>query len=88
MQYVVLAWAYDSKKHPKCVAAPKHWILDKLDKIFAPGPYTNIYKLRECLFLILFLRNRLKYALRGDEVKAFCMQWSFEINSKVWTDIT
>ncbi|KAB0359387.1 hypothetical protein FD754_003543 [Muntiacus muntjak] len=49
--------AQGRKKHLKLVAAPKHWMLDKLTG------------LRECLPLIIFLRNRLKYALTGDEVK-------------------
>lgn len=80
--------AYDPKKHLKCVAAAKHWTLDKLNKVFAPGPYANTHKLRECLSPILFLRNRLKYALTGGKVKAICTRWSIEINSKVWTDIT
>ncbi|KAL6118266.1 rps4x [Pungitius sinensis] len=57
------------KKHLKRVAAPKHWMLDKLTGVFAPRPSTGPHKLRECLPLIIFLRNRLKYALTGDEVK-------------------
>uniref|UniRef100_A0A8C5L1W5 40S ribosomal protein S4 n=1 Tax=Jaculus jaculus TaxID=51337 RepID=A0A8C5L1W5_JACJA len=51
------------KKHLKRVAAPKHWMLDKLTGVFAPRPSTGPHKLRECLPLIIFLRNRLKYAL-------------------------
>ncbi|XP_018419762.1 PREDICTED: 40S ribosomal protein S4, X isoform [Nanorana parkeri] len=58
------------KKHLKRVAAPKHWMLDKLTGVFAPRPSTGPHKLRECLPLIIFLRNRLKYALTGDEVNA------------------
>ncbi|ELK30365.1 40S ribosomal protein S4 [Myotis davidii] len=62
------------KKHLKHVAAPKHWMLDKLTGVFAPRPSTGPHKLRECLPLIIFLRIRLKYALTGDEVKKICMQ--------------
>uniref|UniRef100_A0A2K6LSR5 40S ribosomal protein S4 n=1 Tax=Rhinopithecus bieti TaxID=61621 RepID=A0A2K6LSR5_RHIBE len=76
------------KKHLKRVAAPKRWMLDKLTGVFAPCPSTGPHKLRECLHLIIFLRNRLKYALTGDEVKKICMQWFIKINGKVRTDIT
>uniref|UniRef100_A0A2K5IG85 40S ribosomal protein S4 n=1 Tax=Colobus angolensis palliatus TaxID=336983 RepID=A0A2K5IG85_COLAP len=70
------------KKHLKWVAAPKHWMLDKLTGVFAPHPSTGPHKLRECLPLIIFLRNRLKYALRGDEVKKICMQRFIKIDGK------
>ncbi|XP_070097370.1 small ribosomal subunit protein eS4, X isoform-like [Equus przewalskii] len=79
--------ALGPKKHLKYVAAPKHWILDKQPSVFAPCPSTGAHKLRECLFLIIFLRNRLKHALTGDEVKNICMQWFIKIG-KVPTDIT
>lgn len=54
----------------------------------APRPSTGPHKLRECLPLIIFLRNRLKYALTGDEVKKICMQRFIKIDGKVRTDIT
>uniref|UniRef100_A0A5F9DVM8 Small ribosomal subunit protein eS4 n=1 Tax=Oryctolagus cuniculus TaxID=9986 RepID=A0A5F9DVM8_RABIT len=76
------------KKHLKRVTAPKHWMLDKLTSVFAPRPSTGPHKLRECLPLIIFLRNRLKYALTGDEVKKICMQRFIKIDGKVRTDIT
>uniref|UniRef100_A0A673TBB2 40S ribosomal protein S4 n=1 Tax=Suricata suricatta TaxID=37032 RepID=A0A673TBB2_SURSU len=76
------------KKHLKQVAAPKHWMRDKLTGVFAPRPPTGPHKLRECLPLIIFLRNRLKYALTGDEVKKICMQRFIKIDGKVRTDIT
>nr|XP_017818694.3 40S ribosomal protein S4, X isoform-like [Callithrix jacchus] len=82
------AMARGSKKHLKRVAAPKHWMLDKLTGVFAPRPSTSPHKLRECLPLIIFLRNRLKYALTGDEVKKICMQRFIKIDGKVRTDIT
>ncbi|KAM6473548.1 LOW QUALITY PROTEIN: small ribosomal subunit protein eS4-like [Liasis olivaceus] len=74
------------KKHLKHVAALKH-MLDK-HGTFAPHPSTGPHKLRECLPLIIFLRNRLKYALTGDEVKKICMQWFIKIDGKIHTDIT
>ncbi|MBZ3870980.1 40S ribosomal protein S4 [Sciurus carolinensis] len=76
------------KKHLKRVAAPKHWMLDILTGVFAPRPSTGPHKLRECLPLIIFLRNRLKYALTGDEVKKICVQRFIKIDGKVRTDIT
>ncbi|KAM8774231.1 small ribosomal subunit protein eS4-like isoform 1-T1 [Rhynchonycteris naso] len=82
------AMARGPKKHLKRVAAPKHWMLDKLTGVFAPRPSTGPHKLRECLPLIIFLRNRLKYALTGDEVKKVCMQRFIKIDGKVRTDVT
>ncbi|EGW14036.1 40S ribosomal protein S4 [Cricetulus griseus] len=58
------------------------------DRKAAPRPSTGPHKLRECLPLIIFLRNRLKYALTGDEVKKICMQRFIKIDGKVRTDIT
>merc|ERR1712071_503423 len=76
------------KKHLKRLAAPKSWMLDKLTGVFAPRPSTGSHKLRECLPLVIFLRNRLKYALTGDEVKKICMQRFIKIDGKVRTDVT
>ncbi|XP_055978256.1 40S ribosomal protein S4, X isoform-like [Sorex fumeus] len=76
------------KKHLKRVATPKHWMLDKLLGVFALRPSTKPHKLRECLPLISFLRNRLKYTLTGDEVKKICMQHFIKIDGKVRTDVT
>jgi small subunit ribosomal protein S4e len=47
----------------KAIAAPKHWMLSKLGGTWAPRPSTGPHKLRECLPLVVLLRNRLKYAL-------------------------
>ncbi|KAL4680556.1 hypothetical protein H8959_022497, partial [Pygathrix nigripes] len=76
------------KKHLKRVAAPKYWILDKLTGVFAPCPSTSPHELRDCLPLIPFLRNRLKYALTGEEVKKIFMQRFIKIDGEVRTDIT
>ena len=77
------AMACGPKKHLKHVVDPKHWMLDKLTHVCAPHPH----KLRECLLFIIFLRNRLNYALTGDQVK-ICMQRFIKIDGKVQTDIT
>ncbi|KAL0620924.1 40S ribosomal protein S4, partial [Plecturocebus cupreus] len=83
-----MTMARGPKKQRKRVAAPKHWMLEKLTSVFAPCPSTGPHKLRECLLLIIFLRKRLKYALTGDEVKKICMQPFIKIDGKVRTDIT
>jgi small subunit ribosomal protein S4e len=76
------------KKHLKRLNAPSHWMLDKLGGIFAPKPSAGPHKTRECLPLILILRNRLKYALNGKEVKSILMQRLVKIDGKVRTDAT
>lgn len=76
------------KKHLKRLNAPSHWMLDKLGGIFAPKPSPGPHKTRECLPLILILRNRLKYALTGAEVNAILMQRLVRVDGKVRTDKT
>jgi len=74
------------KKHLKRLNAPKHWMLDKMGGVFAPRPSPGPHKLRECLPLIVLLRNRLKYALTKREVTFILMQRSVKIDGKVRTD--
>lgn len=76
------------KHHLKRLAAPKHWMLDKLSGAFAPRPSTGPHKLRECLPLVIFLRNRLKYALNYDEARKIMMQRCVKVDGKVRTDLT
>jgi small subunit ribosomal protein S4e len=76
------------KKHLKRLAAPKHWMLDKLSGVFAPRPSPGPHKLRECLPLIVLLRNRLKYALTRKEVTSIVMQRHIKVDGKVRTDPT
>jgi len=76
------------KKHLKRLNAPKHWMLDKLTGTWAPRPSSGPHKLRECLPLVVFLRNRLKYALTGKEVKSILMQRLVKVDGKVRTDST
>jgi len=76
------------RKHLKRLNAPKHWMLDKLVGKFAPRPTPGPHKLRESLPLIVFIRNRLKYALTGREVKRIVMQRLIKVDAKVRTDIT
>lgn len=76
------------KKHQKRLSAPSHWLLDKLSGAYAPRPSQGPHKLRDCLPLIVFIRNRLKYALNGHEVKAILMQRLVRVDGKVRTDTT
>lgn len=54
----------------------------------APKPSSGPHKSRECLPLILILRNRLKYALTYREVIAILMQRHVLVDAKVRTDKT
>nr|CAA75242.1 ribosomal protein S4 [Oryza sativa Japonica Group] len=76
------------KKHLKRLNAPKHWMLDKLGGAFAPKPSSGPHKSRECLPLILIIRNRLKYALTYREVISILMQRHVLVDGKVRTDKT
>jgi len=75
------------KKHLKRLAAPRHWMLDKLGGVWAPRPSTGPHKLRECLPLILVLRNRLKYALTRRETVMIVMRRLVQVDHKVRTDM-
>nr|XP_045616479.1 40S ribosomal protein S4-like [Procambarus clarkii] len=74
------------KHHLKRLVAPKSWMLDKLGGVYAPRPSTGPHKLRECLPLVLLLRNRLKYALTNTEVTKITMQRLIRIDGKIRTD--
>merc|ERR1711868_236148 len=75
-------------KHQKRLSAPSHWLLDKLSGSYAPRPSPGPHKLRDCMPLIVFIRNRLKYALNGRETKAIVMQRLIKVDGKVRTDAT
>lgn len=71
----------------KRIAAPKHWCLDKLGGIYAPRPSQGPHKIRECVPMLLLIRNRLKYALTYAEAKMIAMQRRIQVDGKVRTDI-
>jgi len=75
------------KKHLKRLNAPKHWMLNKMGGTWAPRPSTGPHKLRECLPLVLILRNRLKYALTKKEVQQICMMRLVKVDGRVRTDV-
>merc|ERR1719198_1424686 len=62
-------------------------MLDKLRGGFAPKPSAGPHKMRECLPLIVMLRNRLKYALTYRECKMIVMQRLIKVDGKVRTDM-
>jgi len=74
------------KKHLKRLTAPKHWMLDKMGGAWAPRPSTGPHKMRECLPIIVILRNRLKYALNKREVVMICMQKLVQVDGKIRSD--
>eukprot|EP00397_Hematodinium_sp_SG-2012_P046901 GEMP01053141.1.p1 GENE.GEMP01053141.1~~GEMP01053141.1.p1 ORF type:complete len:259 (+),score=54.78 GEMP01053141.1:58-834(+) len=75
------------KRHLKRMYAPSHWMLDKLSGVWAPKPCAGPHKLRECLPLVVLLRNRLKYALTYHEAKMITMQRLVKIDNKIRTDM-
>jgi len=78
--------ARGNKKHLKRLNAPKHWMLDKMGGAWAPRPSTGPHKLRECLPVIIILRNRLKLALNRREVMMICKQKKVQVDGKVRSD--
>jgi small subunit ribosomal protein S4e len=70
----------------KRLAAPHHWMLSKMGGVYAPRPSQGPHKLRECVPLVVLLRNRLKYALTRREVMMIVMQRLIKIDGKVRTD--
>jgi len=67
------------KKHMKRMFAPSHWCLGKLNGVSATRPSTGPHKLRECIPVTVLLRNRLKYALSGQESIKICRDKSGNI---------
>lgn len=49
----------------------------------SPGPHLN----RECLPLVIIIRNRLKYALTMSEANMICMQKLIKVDGKIRTDV-
>ncbi|KAL7713825.1 40S ribosomal protein S4 [Entamoeba marina] len=74
------------RHHLKRLNAPHHWMLSKLGGTFAPKPTHGPHAMKECLPLILILRNRLNYALNGKEVTMIVKNRSVKIDGKIRTD--
>jgi len=75
------------KKHLKRLNAPRRWMLEKLTGVYAPKPSAGPHKLRECMPLVVLLRNRLKYALTYRESMMILKQRQVFIDGKVKTDV-
>mmetsp|Transcript_19695 Transcript_19695/g.58125 ORF Transcript_19695/g.58125 Transcript_19695/m.58125 type:complete len:261 (+) Transcript_19695:24-806(+) len=76
-----------AKRHLKRLNAPKHWMLDKLGGVWAPKPSAGPHKARECVPLIVLLRNRLKYALTYHEAKMIVKQRLVSVDGKARTEM-
>ncbi|GAB1221069.1 hypothetical protein ENUP19_0063G0029 [Entamoeba nuttalli] len=74
------------RHHLKRLNAPHHWMLSKLGGTFAPKPSHGPHGMKECLPLILILRNRLNYALNGREVTMIVKNRTIKIDGKIRTD--
>jgi len=75
-----------AKKHLKRLFAPKDWMLSKLGGVFAPKPRAGPHKLRECLPLMIIIRNRLKYALNAREADMILRQNLVKVDGRARTD--
>jgi small subunit ribosomal protein S4e len=62
--------------------------LDKLKGVYATRPSTGPHKLRECIPVTVLLRNRLKYALSGQEAIKICRDKSgnIKVDNKIRRD--
>ena len=60
------------KKHQKRIAAPSHWMLNKLGGVYATRASTGPHRRRESLPINVLLRNRLRYALSRQEAIKIC----------------
>jgi len=74
------------KKHLKRLRAPKSWLLDKTGGVFAPRPSSGPHKIRECLPMVILIRNRLKYALNYEEARKITMQRLIKVDHRIRTD--
>lgn len=62
-------------------------MLDKLSGTWAPRPSTGPHKLRECIPMLIVLRNRLKYGLTRRECMMIVKDRKIKVDHKVRTDV-
>jgi small subunit ribosomal protein S4e len=74
------------KRHLKRLFAPQDWMLSKLTGVFAPRPRAGAHKARECMPLLIILRNRLKYALNGREAQMILRQKLVKVDGRSRVD--
>ena len=61
-------------------------MLDKMGGAWVSRPSAGPHKLRECLPIILVLRNRLKLALNRREVQMICMERLVQVDGSIRSD--
>lgn len=76
-------------KHLKRIHAPHNWLLSKVGGIWAMKPSQGPHKLRECMPLMVLLRNKLKLALNAKEAKFIvkAKEGNIAIDGKIRTDV-
>jgi small subunit ribosomal protein S4e len=74
------------KRHLKRLFAPQDWMLSKLTGVFAPRPRAGPHKSRECMPLLIILRNRLKYALNAREATMILRQKFVKVDGRARVD--
>jgi small subunit ribosomal protein S4e len=74
------------KLHLKRLYAPRDWMLSKLTGVFAPRPRAGPHKSRECMPLLVVLRNRLRYALNAREVSMILRQKMVNVDGRPRVD--
>lgn len=74
------------QKHLKRLNAPSHWMLNKMGGVWAPRPSSGPHKLRECLPIVLILRNRLNLALNFREVNLILKDRNVFVDGKARSD--
>jgi len=70
------------KQHLKRLNAPKSWRLSKMGGIFAPNPTRGPYNARDCLPLLVLIRNFLRYAKSATEAKIIIQRGHILVNGK------
>ena len=76
-------------KHLKRIYAPHNWMLSKVGGIWATKPSQGPHKLRECMPLLVLLRNKLKLALTGREAKLIikAKEGNIAVDGKIRKDV-
>ena len=76
-------------KHLKRIYAPRNWMLSKVGGIWATKPSQGPHKLRECMPLLVLLRNKLKLALTGREAKLIikAKEGNIAVDGKIRKDV-
>jgi small subunit ribosomal protein S4e len=74
------------RDHLKRVAAPKSWMLGKMEGAFAIKPLSGPHRSSECIPLAYLLSRFLKYARNGKEIGIILRGKNVKINGRVVTN--